>query len=74
MKKLLIISVLTIVVFGAVTIYTAKIETPFDGNDTYGFPLTYFIRFSGECAPYHTQLRLIIGSYWLMYCFQQLLL
>jgi hypothetical protein len=33
------------------TISTAKIETPHDGEDTYGFPLTFFIRFSGMCDP-----------------------
>jgi len=26
-----------------------KIETPFDGNDTYGFPLTFYIKWSGMC-------------------------
>lgn len=26
-----------------------KIETPFDGNDTYGFPFTFHIKWSGEC-------------------------
>lgn len=33
MKKLLIICVLTIILFGILTIATAKIETPSDGND-----------------------------------------
>jgi hypothetical protein len=51
MKKYLALCILTIIVFGALTISTAKIETPFDGNDTYGFPLTFFIRFSGMCSP-----------------------
>ncbi|MEZ4878217.1 MAG: hypothetical protein R2805_11785 [Flavobacterium sp.] len=26
-----------------------KIETPFDGNDTYGFPFTFHIKWSGMC-------------------------
>ena len=26
-----------------------KIETPVDGNDTYGFPFTFHIRWSGMC-------------------------
>ena len=51
MRKFLPLFVLTIIVFGILTISTAKIETPFDGNDTYGFPLTFFIRFSGMCSP-----------------------
>lgn len=51
MKKYLTLGILTIIVFGVVTISSAKIETPFDGDDTYGFPLTFFIRFSGMCEP-----------------------
>ena len=51
MKKYLALFILTILVFGTVTFSTAKIETPFDGNDTYGFPMTFFIRFSGMCSP-----------------------
>lgn len=51
MKKYLPLCILTIIVFGTLTISTAKIETPIDGEDTYGFPLTFFIRFSGMCSP-----------------------
>jgi hypothetical protein len=50
-KKLLIICALSIAIFIAMTISTAKLESAFDGNDTYGFPLTFFIRFSGMCEP-----------------------
>jgi len=28
-----------------------KIETHFDGNDTYGFPFTFHIKLSGMCDP-----------------------
>ncbi len=50
MKKYLAPGILTIIVFGVATISSAKIETPIDGDDTYGFPLTFFIRFSGMCT------------------------
>ncbi|MCB0476448.1 MAG: hypothetical protein KDC69_12280, partial [Flavobacteriaceae bacterium] len=26
-----------------------KIQTPFDGNDTYGFPFTFHVKWSGMC-------------------------
>lgn len=51
MKGFLALCILTIIIFATLTISTAKIETPVDGNDTYGFPLTFFIRFSGMCSP-----------------------
>lgn len=51
MKKYFIIPALTIIVFIASTLATAKIETPVDGNDTYGFPLTFHEKFSGMCDP-----------------------
>ncbi|WP_228853494.1 hypothetical protein [Aegicerativicinus sediminis] len=27
-----------------------KIQTPIDGSDTYGFPITFYTVFSGECV------------------------
>lgn len=51
MKKYFALCILTIIIFGTLTISTAKIETPFDGNDTYGFPLTFFIRLGGKRFP-----------------------
>ena len=51
MKKFLTLCFLTAVVFGILTFATAKVETPFDGNDTYGFPSTFFKRFSGMTSP-----------------------
>jgi hypothetical protein len=54
-KNYLAVCILTIVVFGTLTISTAKIETPIDGIDTYGFPLTFFIRNDGMCLPCLTE-------------------
>jgi hypothetical protein len=51
MKKYLALGILTIILFGTLTISTAKIETPFDGNNTYGFPLTFLIRLGGKRFP-----------------------
>ena len=51
MKKYLALCILTIIIFRALTISTAKIDTAFYGDDSYGFPLTYFIRFGGMCSP-----------------------
>jgi len=51
MKKAVIFFGLTIFLFVTITLSTAKIETPSDGNDTYGFPVTCFIRLSGMCEP-----------------------
>jgi hypothetical protein len=51
MKKPLVFCILTIVIFTSLTISTAKIETPFDGNDSYGFPLTFFIKLGGKRLP-----------------------
>ena len=45
------ISILSIVIFILLTLGSAKIETPFDGNDTIGFPLTFYFQNSGECDP-----------------------
>jgi hypothetical protein len=52
MRKLLIILALTILIFGILTITTAKNEAMFDGDDTMGFPLTYFIYLGGKRDPY----------------------
>lgn len=51
MRKLLIILALTVLIFGILTITTAKFESASDGNDTMGFPLTWFIEFGGKCDP-----------------------
>ncbi len=51
MRKYIEVFVLTFIVFATLTLATAKIETPFDGHDTYGFPFTFFTKFSGMCMP-----------------------
>ncbi|MGG9963634.1 hypothetical protein [Ferruginibacter sp. SUN106] len=51
MKKYFTILALTIIVFVVSTMAAATIETPFDGNDTYGFPVTFYQKFSGMCDP-----------------------
>ena len=49
MKTWIQILILTIITFTIITLVTMKIETPFDGNDTYGFPFTFHIKWSGMC-------------------------
>lgn len=51
-KKILVVGSWSVFAFVILTLTTAKIETPFDGNDTYGFPLTFFVRFSGMRISY----------------------
>ena len=43
---------MTIIIFGTLTILTTKIETPFDGNDTYGFPLEFYKTYGGKQTYY----------------------
>ena len=51
MRKLLLILALTVLVFGVLTITTAKFEGAFDGDDIMGFPLIWFRSFGGEHYP-----------------------
>ncbi len=51
MNKYLAICILTIVTFLTLTISTAKTETAFDGNNSYGFPLTFFTSLGGKRFP-----------------------
>jgi dolichol kinase len=46
MKKHLIICSLTIITFVLLTVFTAKNEIAFDGNNFYGFPLTFHTEYS----------------------------
>jgi hypothetical protein len=48
MKKYWTLFTLTVIIFATITISTAKIETPSDGNDTYGFPLTFLEIYGGK--------------------------
>ncbi|CAM3736656.1 hypothetical protein MUGA111182_06285 [Mucilaginibacter galii] len=52
MKRFSTICLLTVAFFGVITLLTAKVETPFDGDDTYGFPLTFFKKFGGMTFPH----------------------
>ena len=49
MKNYLKVLILTVIIFIFVTLITMKIQTPFDGNDTYGFPFIFHIKWSGMC-------------------------
>ncbi|WP_299782782.1 hypothetical protein [uncultured Formosa sp.] len=49
MKTVIQILILSIIIFVVITLVTMKIETPFDGNDTYGFPFTFHIKWSEMC-------------------------
>ncbi|MBO9202475.1 MULTISPECIES: hypothetical protein [Niastella] len=49
-KSLLILSIFTIILFGYLTITTAELKGASDGDDNYGFPLTFFNRVNG-CDP-----------------------
>ncbi|MFN3404773.1 MAG: hypothetical protein ACK40G_11795 [Cytophagaceae bacterium] len=51
MKHILLIFGWTILVFITLTIIFAKIEIPYDGNNTVGFPLIFYIQYSGMCDP-----------------------
>ena len=50
MKRAFRISILIILLFAVVVIITAKEERSIDGNDVYGFPLTFFTEYSGMVA------------------------
>jgi Na+-driven multidrug efflux pump len=50
-RKLLIILAPTLLIFGILTVTTATLKGASDGDDTWGYPFTCFIRFSGNCAP-----------------------
>ena len=54
MKKYLILCLLTIVSFVILTISTAKLGRHYDGNDFYGFPLTFHTKFSEVVSPVPT--------------------
>jgi hypothetical protein len=51
MKKYITISLLTAGLFITLTLKTATLKGGSDGDDTYGFPLTFYIRYSGMCDP-----------------------
>ena len=52
MKKTLIVFGLATILFAGLTLLTAKIETPFDGNNTFGFPFLFFREYGGKRTYY----------------------
>jgi len=52
MRKLLTIAGLTALIFGILTISTAQNDSMSDGNDTMGFPFTYYIYHGGKMDVY----------------------
>jgi hypothetical protein len=49
MKKAILISLISLVVFTIISLSTAKWETVVDGNDSVGYPMTFYTKFSGMC-------------------------
>jgi hypothetical protein len=62
MKSILKITILAFIIFSILVLVTKKIETPFDGHDTYGFPLTFHTTFSRMCNPCPTKMS--YTNYW----------
>lgn len=52
MKRILSIIGWTTLLFVVLTILTLKIESPSDGNDTFGFPFTFYKIFGGKRTYY----------------------
>ncbi|RQO66096.1 hypothetical protein DBR43_28070 [Pedobacter sp. KBW06] len=52
LKKNLIVFGLAMILFAGMTLFTAKIETPFDGNNTFGFPFLFFKEYGGKRTYY----------------------
>lgn len=48
MKRAFRTSIQIILLFAAVVILTAKIESPGDGNDVYGYPLIFLTKYGGK--------------------------
>lgn len=49
--RIVIFLLLTALIFGLTTVLTQSIGYPADGNNTYGYPLMFYIKYSGMCAP-----------------------
>jgi hypothetical protein len=52
-KNILFIFLISVIVFCIATLLTIKNETPIDGNDTYGFPFTFFTEYGGKRVDYN---------------------
>ncbi|MBI1307352.1 MAG: hypothetical protein GC181_12180 [Bacteroidetes bacterium] len=51
MKKVLTTFLVSIILFALITWFTMKIETPVDGEDTFGFPFIFHVNHSPMCSP-----------------------
>lgn len=51
MRKFIFISLLTIGVFVTLTFSTASLQRKVDGNDMFGFPVAFYVRFSEMVSP-----------------------
>jgi hypothetical protein len=51
MKRNIFIVILSLVVFVAITILTADEQQMVDGDNRYGFPITFYIEYSRMCDP-----------------------
>nr|WP_199003160.1 hypothetical protein [Flavobacterium sp. ASV13] len=51
MKKIITIGALGAIIFAALTFLTANLGSRYDGNDEYGFPVTFFICYGGMEPP-----------------------
>jgi len=47
MKRIIRVLIFIVLIFSVVVLLTAKIESSFDGNDFYGYPLTFLTEYSG---------------------------
>lgn len=51
MKNILLISLFTVIIFIVLTFSTASLMRQVDGNDMYGFPVAFYILYSGMVYP-----------------------
>lgn len=49
--RIVVFLLLTVLIFGLNTVLTQSIEYPADGDNTYGYPFMFYIKYSGMCAP-----------------------
>jgi len=52
MKRILLILSFTVLLFAVLTLATAIIETPFDGNNNFGFPFRFYKIYGGKRSFY----------------------
>ncbi len=52
MKRILLILSFTVLLFVVLTLFTASIEIPFDGNNNFGFPFRFYKIYGGKRSFY----------------------